>query len=73
MSEKPPAGSTIPDVPIPRCPYCQNDLTAINGFPFMIGPYTVLTVACANCRTLLHMQIFQNPPQDGGPRVQIPQ
>ncbi len=74
MSTPASPGSTIPLPPLPRCPYCEVDLTAINGFPYMIGPYTVLSVACGHCRMALHFQIFQNPPPLPGEetRVHIP-
>jgi hypothetical protein len=72
MSTEP--GSTIPEPPIPVCPHCGADLRAINGFPYMLGSFTVLSVACSECRRLLHMQIFQNPSQgeSNEPRMYFP-
>jgi hypothetical protein len=54
-------GSTIPAPPLPKCPHCKEDLTAINGFPYMLGNFTVLSVSCSACRMALLFQIFQNP------------
>ena len=73
MSTTPaPPGSTIPAPPLPKCPYCEADLATVNGYPYMLGSFTVLSISCSSCRAALHFQIFQNPPAEGGPRVQIP-
>jgi hypothetical protein len=60
----------IPDPPLPKCPKCGADLAQINGYPYMLGGFTILSISCSNCRVALHFQIFQNPP--GEPRVRIP-
>lgn len=72
MSTTAPPGSSIPLPPLPKCPYCEADMPTINGYPYMLGRFTVLSVSCSSCRTALHFQIFQNPPEEGGPKVQIP-
>lgn len=66
MSTPPPPGSAIPTPPLPKCPYCEADLKTIGGFPYMLGSFTVLSVMCGSCRMLLHVQIFQNPTEQGG-------
>jgi hypothetical protein len=68
MSDQP--KSAIPDPPIPKCPYCDEDIRTINGYPFMLGNFTVLSVSCSSCQRALHFQIFQNPTEQ--PRVELP-
>jgi hypothetical protein len=51
--------STSP-TPEPRpanCPYCEKILATIDAWPYFIGSWAVLSVACSNCHALLHMQI----------------
>jgi hypothetical protein len=58
MSTQPPAGSTIPQPTPPKCPHCQESLETVDGYPYTLGSFMILSVACTKCKTLLHMGIM---------------
>jgi hypothetical protein len=79
MSTKPPAaGSTIPEPTPPKCPHCKEDMPTVDGYPYTLGNFIILSVACTKCKMLLHMGIMpvaklqQLEEGPGGPRIQIP-
>jgi hypothetical protein len=58
MSTKPPAGATIPEPTPPKCPYCKEDMPTVDGYPYTLGMFVILSVACTKCKALLHMGIM---------------
>jgi hypothetical protein len=64
-TEKPPAGSSIPEIVPPRCPHCEQPLAQVSGYPYTLGNFAILCVYCPHhetCGKVLHFQIFQAPP-----------
>ena len=54
----PPVGSTIPEPKPPKYPHCKEDLTTVDGYPYTLGKFVILSVACTKCKMLLHMGIM---------------
>jgi hypothetical protein len=67
-----PPGSTIPQATPPKCQHCDAPLPEIGLYAYEVGVFKILNLWCPHCRRALHFQIFQAPPQEGGPRVQTP-
>jgi len=67
---KPPAGSTIPEPTPPKCPRCNADMPTVDGYPYTLGNFAILSLACTKCKVLLHLQIFQAAAVP--PRVSLP-
>jgi hypothetical protein len=54
----PPVGSTIPEPTPPKCPHCKQDMPTVDGYPYTLGAFLILSVSCTKCKTLLHMGIM---------------
>ena len=75
----PAAGATIPEPTPPKCPHCKETLATVDGYPYTLGSFVILSVACTNCKMLLHMGIMPvaklqqlEDQQSGGPRIALP-
>jgi len=64
-TEKPPAGSSIPQIVPPRCPHCSEPLPVTVGvYPYQFGNLAILCLYCphfATCGKVLQFQVFQAP------------
>jgi hypothetical protein len=69
-------GSTIPDPTPPKCPHCKADMPTVDGYPYTLGSFVILSVACTKCKVLLHMGIMPmaklQEMEEGGPRIALP-
>jgi hypothetical protein len=64
-TEKPPAGSSIPEIVPPKCPHCRESIPVVGTYGYQTGPYRILCIYCPHmetCGKTIHFQIFQAPP-----------
>jgi hypothetical protein len=64
-TEKPPAGSSIPQIVPPRCPHCSEPLPMIGTYGWETGLFKILCLYCPHTKTcgkMIHSQIFAAPP-----------
>ncbi len=45
-------------------------MPTVDGYPYTLGNFAILSLACTKCKVLLHLQIFQAAAEP--PRVSLP-